>query len=53
MNVVERYALKDMDFPLLERIRWGPQEDEVKIFIMEKYRLLDLSEEVISTALHF
>lgn len=42
----ERYALKDMDFPLLERIRQGPHEDEVKIFIMEKYRLLDISEEV-------
>lgn len=42
----ERYALKDIDIPLLERIRWGPHEDEVKILIMEKYRLLDLSEEV-------
>lgn len=42
----EMYAMKDIDVPLLERIRWGPREDEVKIFIMEKYRLLDISEEV-------
>lgn len=46
MDFVEMYAMKDIDVPLLERIRWGPREDEVKIFIMEKYRLLDISEEV-------
>jgi Ras association domain-containing protein 2/4 len=42
----ETVTLKEMDFPLIERIYHGPNEDDVKIFIMEKSRVLDINEQV-------
>lgn len=42
----ETRKMTESDKPLLERVKYGPLEDDVKIFIIEKYRMIDINEEV-------
>ena len=42
----ETMTLKESEYPLTERVLNGPNEDDIKMFIMEKSRVYDINEQV-------
>ena len=44
--MIETHPLNDGDVPLLERICLGPLDDDAKIFIVERQKTFDITEEV-------
>ena len=46
INQSETIILKDDHAPLVERVMYGPIEDQVRLCLIERYRVMDVNEEV-------
>ena len=50
VSLTEQRLLRESDYPLIERVLMGPLEGEAQIFIYEKGKVGDISEEVSEDA---